>query len=227
MAERDPLLLKPGAHWQTNLGEHLSEDSWALLAGGRLAENERLALLDHVVGCKDCTRVYRTLVTLGDSARQVDPALTPGGLVQRPYAPGRRGLKTVLGGLTVAAAAAALVLVVRTAPPPDMPAGAPGTTRSTAIERPTLLEPVESRLDAPIFRWQPLNSSIGYRLELLDGFAEPLWAGEVGQTDSYPWPVDLAKHPGRYYWRVTALLEHGGELASELASFEIASSSPE
>jgi len=221
MAERDSLLLKPGSHWQDGAGEHPSEEAWALLAAGELCEEERLAVLDHVVGCEHCSRIYRALVTLEESAREVHLELPAGGLVRLHGARRLPFSRAALGGVALAAAAAALILGVGIYRPPRVPVERPDTTRSIGTERPALLAPLESSVEEPVFRWQPLEGAAGYRLELLDANAEPLWTGEVGKVDIYPWPAEVPRQAGRYYWRVAALLEGGGERVSALASFEI------
>ncbi|MCP5071458.1 MAG: hypothetical protein GY946_33270 [bacterium] len=222
MANRDPLLLIPGSHWQTAGGDHPSEESWTLLARGGLSEENRLTIVDHIVGCPECTRTYRALVSLEEGARELHPEMPAGDLVRAPNALGRPGTRALFGGISFAVAAAALVLLVDIPRASDPPSDA-DVTRSAAAERLTLQAPLESAVETPTFRWRPLDGAIGYRFELLDATAEPLWNGEVESADEHPWPAGVPMRAGRYYWRVTALLGKGGELTSELASFEIVS----
>ncbi|MFQ5525885.1 MAG: hypothetical protein ACE5GX_06440 [Thermoanaerobaculia bacterium] len=220
MTERKSLSLMPGASWQWAVSDHPGEESWERLATGAVSGDERLAILDHVVACAECTRIYRALVVLEENAREIEPELPAGGLIIEPEKGRRFDSKTLFGGLALAAAAA-LVLLVRVPGPSPLPEGDREVTRAPGAERPVLLEPGEGAAWTSAFRWQVLDGATGYRLELLDAVAEPLWAADVGTVVVLDWPAEVERRPGRHYWRVIAILGSGTEVASELASFEV------
>jgi hypothetical protein len=72
------------------------------------------------------------------------------------------------------------------------------------------------------FTWQGIATARSYEVELFDRDAESLWKSGVMSEESVPWPEEVSPEPGRYYWRVVAILaERGERIASPLVSFEL------
>jgi hypothetical protein len=213
--------LYPGAHWQAAAGGHPPEEAWERLACGELSEHERRSLLDHVVDCAECTRIWRALVALERGARRFDPGVPKPGLAT-PRRPAPRAWTWGLGG-ALAAAAAALTLWIGVRPPAPPPAEPAGETfRSGPAEpaRPVLRAPLGA-VDVPgAFAWEPVEGAVNYRIELLDAGGEIVWTAATEET-SVAWPATLPGSPGRYYWRVVAELERGGSTASALEDFDL------
>jgi len=218
----EPRLI-PGAHWQAAAGGHPPEEAWERLACGELSEYERTTLLDHVVGCAECTRTWRALAEIERGARKFDPGMPRPGLAL-PAARGPRAGRWGLGGALAAAAAAALIVWVGVRPQPSVPpAQPPGETFRSGPE-----QPVQPVLRAPLgavaapqaFTWEPVPEAVSYRLELLDADGEIVWSAATAET-SAAWPSTLPRSPGRYYWRVVAELERGGSTASPLEDFDV------
>jgi len=70
--------------------------------------------------------------------------------------------------------------------------------------------------------WRAVQGARGYVVELLDGDGELLWKSEELSTVQAPWPKAEAGTPGRYYWRVLAVPEGGGEaVPSPLKAIDI------
>jgi hypothetical protein len=201
---------------------HLSEETWERFAFGELSVEERERALEHVSRCVECARVLRALSLLEAEARAIDPAVPA--RLSAPAEPSRRR-----GLLWTAAAAAAAVALWLTLPsfPPGRPApGSPSTDSlrsATGASRPVPKSPLDRVASAPEgFSWEGTEGARAYRVELLDADGESIWtSGEVAET-RVPWPRDVASDPGRYYWRVVAILAERGEtVASPLVSVDL------
>jgi hypothetical protein len=221
--------LTPGAHWQATHDEHPTEDAWEQLACGELSGPERMALLDHVLECSECTILYRELVTFEHDARSFDPGIpAAGGLladapVPRAWRWGRWGL----GGALAAAAALVLfigvrpqLIGVRPQPTGTPPSGETLRSDRHLAETPVPLAPLGIVAPPESFTWEPVPGAVRYRLELLDAAGEIVGSAATAET-RVTWPGERPRLPGRYYWRVVAELERGGTSSSELEDFEI------
>ena len=202
---------------------HVSEDRWERLACGELSLEERERALDHASRCFECGRILRALLVLEREARAIDPHV-PAGLSTVSEPPRRRAF--LWGAAAAAAAVAILWLTVPSffsnfpeSSPPDGEA-----LRSTGErERPVPRSPLAEVAGAPErFAWQGIATGRGYEVELLDEDAESLWKSGVVPGESVPWPEEVPPAPGRYYWRVVAILaERGEKIASPLVSFDL------
>jgi hypothetical protein len=216
--------LVPGPHWQTAAGGHPDEQAWERLACGELTDELRRSLLDHVVDCAECTRVYRALAELERGARRFDPGVPRPGLA-RWARRGRLVWRWGLGGAVAAAAAAVLAVWIGVRPPAPEPAPSPPEAlrsgSAAAGPGPVLLAPLGAVTAPPELAWEPVAGAQRYRLELLDAEGEIVWTATTAGT-SVPWPAAVPRRPGRYYWRVIAELERGGTVASALEDFDVA-----
>ena len=208
--------------------EHLDEEVWERLANDEMGAPEREAALGHILGCAECSRVYRAVLSVRREAHTFDPgAPAPRVRSSRFPAPRRGGLLT---GLAAAAAVLLAFLVVRPhfLQEPAAPGGAgPDTLRSArVVGEPVPLGPLGRLQAAPsAFWWEPVDGARGYRVELLDGDGETLWRSPETVEPRLPWPDGVVRSPGRYYWRVLAVpAGGGGEVASPLVVFDITSS---
>lgn len=202
-------------------GTHLGEDEWVGLASGALGHAAREEAVAHVERCATCARVYRGLSELEDGARAFDKDV--------PAAIGPAPLQVLgttrwawWGGL---AAAAALVFAIAQPKPALAPVTPSGSDlRGPGDTRPVLAEPLGSVAAWPTrLRWEPVANTRAYRVRVLDGEGNALWASPLVRENEIAWPSSLAPRPGRTYWQVTAYGEGGTEtdgVASELASFD-------
>jgi hypothetical protein len=203
-------------------GDHLAEDDWVALAEGALQAPARERALEHVVRCATCAHVYRGLSELEEGARRFDRHV--------PQEVGPAPLDVVgttrwawWGGLV---AAAALVWVIVQPRPAIAPAPEPSGAelRGTADARPAPVAPVGAVSQWPQrLHWEPVAMARGYRVRILDGEGDELWASTVVSETSLSWPAQVAPRAGRTYWQVTAYLQGGGDadaVASVLASFD-------
>lgn len=215
--------LAPGTHWQTAAGDHPPEEAWERLALGELSEGERRSLVDHVVDCAECTRIWRALAEIELGARRFDPGVPEPGLAL-PARPGPRAWRWGLGGALAAAAAAALIVWAGVRPqppaPPEPPAGETFRSGPEEPARPALRAPLGEVAAPDAFTWEAMPEAVSYRLELLDADGEIVWTIATAET-SAAWPLDLPRSPGRYYWRVVAELERGSSAASPLGDFDV------
>jgi hypothetical protein len=215
--------LEPGAQWQSGGGAHPPEEAWERLALGELSERDRLSLVDHVVDCAECTRIWRALAEVERGARRFDPGVPRAGAAPSAR-PGPRAWRWGLGGAVAAAAAAALVVWIGVGPqapePQRQPAGETFRAGTEAPARPLLWAPLGEVAAPGAFTWEAVPEAVSYRLELLDADGEIIWSAATAET-STAWPATLPRSPGRYYWRVVAELELGGSSASPLEDFDV------
>lgn len=202
--------------------EHLAEDDWLALASGERPASGRESAIDHVVRCAMCAHVYRGLSELEEGARRFDR--------RAPQAMGPAPLdalgSTRWGWWAGLAAAATLVWAIGQPRPALAPAPEPNGSdlRGPAQSRPVLLEPVGMVTRWPIrLRWDPVAQARGYRVKILDGQGDLLWASPVTVDTALPWPAQVTPRVGRIYWQVTAYPQGGREadaIDSPLVRFE-------
>ncbi len=208
---------------------HLSDEQWERLASDGMDPPEKQTVLDHILGCPECSQIYRGVLTLRREAHSFDPgAPRPVEELGRPAPP--RRWRMILPGLAAAAAVIVAFLVVR---PQSGPGGvtAPDGNRITlrtagSVAGPELSGPV-GRLDGlpDGFAWKPVEGARGYIVELLDGDGNPVWRSTEVTGVRIPWPQEVERSPGRYYWRVLAVPGSGGPpVPSELVAFDITAS---
>jgi hypothetical protein len=201
---------------------HVDEETWVRLASAEMPEGEREAVLDHVVRCEECTRIYRGLRMLAAEARPFDssvPAFEP---VPQPVTRWRWRAAGALG----AVAAAVVFLLLR--PPTSPNAVAPaqlGTSdlRSAGVSAPVPLRPLGQVAERPgSFHWRPLPDARAYRVRLLDAQGEVVWTSPEVVEPSAELPPAVPLRRGRHYWQVLAHPASGGEpIASTVADFEL------
>src|SRR5688500_9829375 len=182
--------------------EHPDEEAWVRLAAAEMPEGEREALIDHVVRCETCTRIYQGLKMLAAEASSFDPAVPAFERVQAPVNRPRWLGAGVLG----AVAAAVVFLLVR---PPTSPVAVPpapvGTSdlRSARASAPVPLRPVGQVAARPgAFHWKSVPEARAYRVRLLDGEGEIVWTSPEVVETSVELPIAVPLAPGRHYWQV-------------------------
>jgi hypothetical protein len=204
---------------------HVGEETWERLACGELSHEERERALDHASRCPPCGRILRALVILEREALEFDP-LVPAVLSGATEA--RRGRQFRRSAIVGAAAAAVIAMVWLVVPSSwkRTDSSTPGVEALRSAgedDRPVPRSPREEVLGRPRgFSWDGTPAARAYRVELLDSEGEPLWrSGELSET-SIVWPSEVPPEPGRYYWRVIAILADRGEaVASRLVSFDL------
>jgi hypothetical protein len=202
--------------------EHPDEETWVRLASAEIPEGERQALLDHVVRCGECARIYQGLRMLATEARSFDatvPAFEPPPrVVTEP--------RWLAAGALGAVAAAVVFLLVRPPISPDAvaPAHLPSSDlRSDGVSAPVPLRPLGQLAHRPgTFDWRPMPEARAYNVRLLDAQGEVVWTSPevVEPSTELPAAVPLAR--GRHYWQVLAHPASGGEpIASKVVDFEL------
>ena len=202
--------------------DHLGEDAWLTLAGGDLPAAERERVIGHIVRCGWCAHIYRGLSELEEGARRFDKRV--------PQAVGPAPLDALAttrwawwGGL---AAAATLVWAIAQPRQAMAPAPEPNGSelRGPGDARPALLDPVGRMARWPErLRWEPVAQARGYRVRILGGEGDELWASPVVRETTIAWPDSIGPRAGRTYWQVTAYPQGGTDaagVASVLASFD-------
>jgi hypothetical protein len=207
------------------MAPHVSEESWERLACGELSVEEREGVLDHTSKCTECATLLKALLLVERGARDLDPSV-PVGLTAAPARAGMRARGRKLLWSAVAAAAA-LAIVWLTLPSRKVlePFTPDGNVLRSAGEshRPVPKGPLDVLARVPeSFSWEGSAAARAYQVELFDADGESIWqSGEVAGT-SLPWPEQIRPEPGRYYWRVFAILaERGERIASPLVSFDL------
>lgn len=224
MAEPDDLRTAYAAA-SSGEGEHLSEERWERLACDELKPAEQEVALGHVLSCVECTQAYRAVLAIREEAHAFDPGAPrprPAAVVNR-----RPAWRRVLVGLATAAALISVFFLVRPlvrSSPPGPGGSQPITLRESGpLAVPVLVSPVGRVPRAPDgLYWRPVQGARSYVVELLDGDGELLWKSEEVTAIHTPWPQGVAEALGRYYWRVLAIPDAGGEpTPSSLQAFEI------
>lgn len=203
---------------------HLTPSTWERLACGELSPGEESAALQHIGGCADCTATWSALREVRSAAETFDPYFrTPEPAVVRFRAP-RQYVALAAAAVLAAALGLALFqssgLLPATAPRPtaEVP---PATDRSGSSARPMPATPAEGDAgDVTAFVWQGPPAAQRYEVELLDGDGALLWQSERLTGDRVPWPDQVEKVTGVYYWRVVAY-DNGQSASSDLIRFEL------
>lgn len=192
----------------TETTDHLDEATWERLATGALGDPARQRALDHVVGCRRCTAVYRSVLALTASAREE-------GLLPRPTPPVRRWLPA---GLAAMAACAALFALWPVAPER---LDQPSAMRGGELASVALLPTVRSQGGRPELAWAPVEGATRYRVAVFTEEGLPVWSREV---DAPPvrWPAEAPEATGACRWRVEALRAGGLVARSPLTALQAA-----
>ncbi len=197
---------------------HLDHQTWEQLACGELSRRERSAALAHVERCDSCAATWSALEEVRSAASDFDPYLS-----ELPEPAPRSTWRPAW--LALAAAMLAAVGVTWWVGDGSTLRGsiASGTRESAEVDRagidlaPELLSPADGARGAfERFEWSAPSGQTAVRVELLDAEGEPLWTSGAVAGATLPWPPEVVREPGVYFWRVVAV-----EAASPLARFEI------
>jgi len=206
--------------------EHLSDEQWERLACGEMDPAARKNALKHILVCPECAQVYRGVLGVKIEAHRFDEGAPTPALSPQPKS--GRVWKRWLAGLAAVAGVIAVLLILIARPTsrtgPSVGARQPVTLRSgESTLAPALLAPVGPVVEPPAeLSWKPVRGARGYVVELLDGDGELLWKSEELTATRAPWPQGVEAPHGRYYWRVLAVPEAGGEpVASQLQELEV------
>jgi hypothetical protein len=173
------------------------------------AEEQRLEVLDHVMGCGECRSEFELLRAMEEAGA---------GTTERARSVVGPGLRRFAAPLALAAS---LILVVSVAHRLRSPEGS-DVERGVA-DGITLVGP-SAEIDGatrPTFAWKPVPGARRYELEVLDEQGVLVWGAETSETSvTLPDPRLLA--PGRTYrWWVRTTSESGAQRASPLRSLRI------
>lgn len=196
-------------------GERCPEpDALLAVVRGEGEEDVRLATLDHVMACGECSREFELLRALdranAESASGVVTPAVAATPIRRPaswrrYAP-------------VALAASVLVLIGVSLLSRD---GGRGVTRGdrTAV---ALISPrTEVEAGAPIvFVWRPVSDALRYELEVLDASGSVAYSASTADTAATV-PLSTLTPDVDYRWWVRAATGAGDQRASEMRRLRV------
>lgn len=179
-------------------GDHPSPEAMVALIRREGSETERMACLDHVIGCDACRPEFELL-------RSID------GAGSTPIRRALPGWLPLAAGVALAAGAASLWLLLRA---PDQ------TLRSGGASTVTLVTPVGGSAERPLrFTWRSVPTATSYRLELLTEDGRLVFAKDQPDTTA-ALPDSLPVPAGKYRWWVSARSTEG-VVESQLESISI------
>lgn len=173
------------------------------------SEEQRLEVLDHVMGCHECRSEFELLRAMEEAgAGATQPAASILGPSLRRFA-------------APLALAASLILVVTVAHRLRTPVGS-DVERGTA-DGITLLGP-SAEIDeatAPTFAWKPVPGARRYELEVLDERGALVWGAKTSETSVTLSDPRLLPPGKTYRWWVRTTNESGAQRASPVRSLRI------
>jgi hypothetical protein len=173
------------------------------------AEEQRLEVLDHVMGCGECRSEFELLRAMEEAGA---------GTTGRPAPRVGAGLRRFAAPLALAAS---LILVVTFAHRLRSPAGS-DVERGTANGITLLGPPAEvDEATPPTFAWKPVPGAQRYELEVLDEKGALVWAGRTGETSVTLSDPRLLPPGKTYRWWVRTTTESGIQRASPVRSLRI------
>jgi hypothetical protein len=172
-------------------------------------EEQRLVVLDHVMGCAACRSEFELLRSLEQAGAATTERARPAGL----RIPARVAVSLAL--------AASVVLVVTVGQRLRGPEGSDverGTTNGV-----TLLEPAPEIEDgtSPTFAWKPVPGAQSYELEVLDDRGTVVWGAKTSNTSVTLSDPRLLPPGKSYRWWVRATTPSGSQRASAVRSLRI------
>lgn len=172
------------------------------------SEDERLRILDHVMGCGLC----RPELELLRAAGAAHPPEGGGSGERRPLL-FRFRHTAMAAGIALALIGGAMLLMPGE---PEQPVFRQGSTTPEA-----LVEPSGSLPERPTrLLWRSVDDAVRYRVEILDEGGAPLF--ETSTTDTaLALPAEPELGVGAYMWRVEAVLLGGMTRSMGVASFSI------
>ncbi len=181
--------------------------AWAALADGRVPDWARVALLEHMAGCDDCSALWSYMVELVNHEEEGAGPAVP----SDEAAVDERDRPSWTMRLLLAAAGLATLLVYVVSPPPAIESGGGERWRGPA---PLLDSEVRWSVetDPPFIQWQPWPGADGYRLRIwsLEG---NLLIDHHLESASIGWQLSIdAPHAGTLYWLVEAV--RGGRVVA-------------
>ena len=173
--------------------------AWAALADGRVPNWARVALVEHMAECDDCSALWSYMVDVENhGAEGAEPAApSDGSAVDERDRPSR----TIR--LLLAAAGLATLLVYVISPPPAIESGGEERWRGpTPLLDSEVRWPAET--DPPFIQWQPWPGADGYRLRIWD-LEGNLLVDHRLESGSIGWQLGIDEsHAGTLYWLVEA-----------------------
>ena len=181
--------------------------AWADLADGRIQDWARLALVEHMAECDDCSALWRYMVDRERPGKEgKGPTVESDGA-----AADERDHPSKTIRLLLAAAGLATLLVYVLAPPPAIESGGAERWRGPA----PLLESEVTWSDGmalPLIQWQPWPDADGYRLRVWD-LRGNLLDDHFLESSVLSWQIDIDQpHAGTFYWLVEAI--RGGRVVA-------------
>lgn len=179
----------------------VSPDELMRLAEGDATEDERLAWLSHVAGCRACRRELELVRAVADTGQAL-------GARRRP--------------VRMLALAASVILLIGAAAlwrsgwlAPDVVRG-PGAAVTLVAPRGPVTAEAARRLE-----WRAVAGAALYEVELLDAAGAVVYEGRTTDTVVALPFTTLLQTGTAYHWRVTALLQDGRREASRAESLRV------
>ncbi|MEN6559939.1 MAG: hypothetical protein ABFD52_04095 [Acidobacteriota bacterium] len=196
-------------------------DDLVRLVTDEARRKERSRLLDHVAGCRDCALLVRSALRL---SAELDGILADAPARRTRFAGegarlsvGRRAAVAALAGL--AGLAIVTYSVIRLTERPVI--------RGVSETQVRLIVPKNEASVAAgeiEFKWEPAPRAVRYVVEIFDQSLQKTWQSDPVTETRLKLPEearDAVPAGQTYFWRVTAVLEDGQELASKLSEFSV------
>lgn len=174
--------------------------AWAALADGRIPDWARVALVEHMVECEDCSTLWSYMVDVASHEEEgAGQAIESEG-----SSTDENGSPSKTMRLLVAAAGLATLLVYVIFPPPAIESGGAERWRGPA---PLLDSEVRWSVETapPFIQWQSWPGAESYRLRVWD-LEGNLLVDHYLESSSSGWQLGFDyTHPGTLYWLVEAM----------------------
>lgn len=194
----------------------LSPEKLMLLARGELSDKEKEDSLKHIIDCIYCSQEMKEILKILHYEKQIVADLTNK----------RRNTKKIYLGLnwkTTAAAAVLLFFIVSSFFLVNRIKHS-NSFRGGSSSILNLIEPVDTYTSKafPIFKWNEVEKTEYYILEIYDEFLIPLWESSKLHHPKLQLQEEVVYSLSSntvYYWMVTAHLNNGKTIESSLEKF--------
>jgi hypothetical protein len=193
---------------------------------GGTSRKARARTMEHLASCVDCARIVQSLLRLGGEVDkltgmpgtlQSDPSARFQGRRESHEVPWRR--RTVFATLGLGVLAVVTIFLIRISDRPVV-RGVSGV--EIKLTYPKRGEAVTSG-DIE-FRWEAVPRASRYVVDLFGSALEKILSSEPVIDPSYELPANAGQALAAgytFFWRVTAILEDGQEIISNLSEFSV------
>ena len=187
----------------------------------------RARIMEHVSNCADCARVLQSVLRLSGEIDRLTGKAEAARSLPRDEVLGKKEQLRLLWGRRNAVAILAGLIGVSIITFSVIRLSDRSVVRGTAGLRIRLLSPKQGasyRAEEIKFKWEAVPEAAGYDVELFNESLEKVWQSGPISDAGTELPAEargIMTAGETYFWRVTAVLTDGKELASRLAEFSI------